>query len=99
MHFIEVSHRPIQLGHIANIGDRRGISIHRVDGLKCHQLGTGWIDVLELTREVFRIILRKNTRLGTTVADPLHNRGFVLRIWKDKSSTYPATPCGSPSPA
>ena len=38
MDLVEIGHRAVRFGDVAELGDRRDVAVHRVDGLEGHQL-------------------------------------------------------------
>ena len=55
--FIEIGHRTIPVGDIANLGDGRDVAIHRIDRLKADELRPPRIATHQAVFEVDRIVV------------------------------------------
>ena len=52
MHLVEIGHGVVSVRDVAELGDRRDVAIHRVDGFKCHQLRRVRVEIAQLAFEV-----------------------------------------------
>src|ERR1700756_4844517 len=73
---IEISHRAIPFGDIANLCDRRDIAIHRIDRLETDQLRTPRIGVDKAALEADRVVMAENL-----VRAPLCRMPWIIEAW------------------
>src|ERR1700756_501517 len=73
---IEISHRAIALGDIANLSNRRDIAIHRIDRLETDQLRTPRIGVDKAALEADRVVMAENL-----VRAPLCRMPWIIEAW------------------
>ena len=71
VNLVEISHRTVPLGDIANLCDRRDIAIHRIDRLETDELRLPRISAYQAVLKVDRVVVAENLVLGAAVPDAL----------------------------
>jgi len=80
VHLVEIGHRAIAVGDVAQFADRGDVAIHRIDRLEADELGPVGGHAVEQPRQVDRVAVAKDVLLGTAVANAGNHRGVVQRI-------------------
>src|ERR1700732_1859838 len=80
MDLVEIGHRAIPLGDIANLCDGCDIAIHRIDRLEADQLRPPRIGAHQAVLKVDGVVMAENLVPGAAMADALDHRGVVSRI-------------------
>src|SRR4029077_13163162 len=83
MDLVEIGHRVIPLGDIANLYNWRDIAIHRIDRLETDELRLPRIGAYEAVFEVARVVVAEDLVLSATVPGALDHRGVVCGIGED----------------
>src|ERR1700758_154344 len=95
VNLVEISHRAIALGDIANFSNRRDVAVHRIDRLETDQLRTPRIGVDKAALEADGIIVAKYLVVSAAVPDSLDHRGVVCRIGEDDTVGNLSRQCGN----
>ncbi len=85
VHLVQIGHRPVTLGHLAKLGDRRDIPVHRIDRLEGHQLRPIRRLRRQTTRQVLRVVVLKNLLFRPAVPNALDHRGVVQLVRQDQT--------------
>ena len=71
MDLVEIGHRAIPLGDIANLCDGCDIAIHRIDRLEADELRPPRIGARQAVLKVDGVVMAENLVLGAAVPDTL----------------------------
>ena len=82
MHLVEIGHRAIAVGDVAQLADRGDVAIHRIDRLEADELGPVRGHAVEQSCQIVWVAVAKDVLLGPAVADAGDHRGVVQRIGK-----------------
>ena len=83
MHLVEIGHRAVAVGQIADLLDRRDIAIHGIDRFEGDQLRRIGIGCRQLGFQIVQVVVLPDHPLALAVADALDHRGMVQGIGKD----------------
>ena len=83
---VEIGHRAIAVGEIAEILDRRNIAVHRIDRFESDQLGPVGPHVAQQLLEMRRIAVAEYALLDPAVADAFDHRGVVPGVRQDDAA-------------
>ena len=83
MHLVEISERAICLGEVADGGDRRDMTVHRIDALEDNDLGCPGGHLLEQLLEMLDVVMAEDVLLAAAPADALDHRGVILLVGED----------------
>ena len=89
MHLVEIGHRPVRLGDVAQLGDRRDVAVHRIDRFERDQFRHGGIERGELAVEVGGVVMRESLLCRPAVPDALDHRGVVQFIGQHDAARQP----------
>ena len=85
---VEIGHRTVLLGDVADIGDRGEVAVHRVERLEGDDLRRVRVAFGEQPVEMRDIVVAKDLLLGAAVADPGDHRGVVVGIRYDHAARH-----------
>ncbi len=97
MDLVEIGHGAVRLGHVAELGDRRDVAVHRVDRFEGDELRELRIDEAELAVEVVGVVMAKMWRSAR-----LERMPSIIEAWLPSSekTTQPGSfEASVPSPA
>ena len=83
---VEIGHRPVFFGDVADLGDRGEVSVHRVERFEGDDLGRVGVALAEQPVEMFDVVVAEDLLLGSAVADACDHRGMVVRIGNDDAA-------------
>ena len=83
MHFVEIGHRAIFVGEIADFLDGGDIAIHRINGFKRDQLRRLGIGSLQLGFEIVQVVMLPDDLVALRVPNAFDHRRMVERIRED----------------
>jgi len=86
VNLVEIGHRAMPLGDLAQFGDRSDVAIHRIDRFEADELRAGRVGLPQQAVEISGIAMREDAFLGAAVADPRNHRGVVPGIRKDDAA-------------
>ena len=89
MHLVEIGHRAVLVGEIADFLDRRDIAVHRIDALEGDQLRRLRIGGGKLGFEVVEIVVPPDDALAVGIADAFDHRRMVQRVGEDDEAGDP----------
>ena len=78
--FIQVGERVVFLGHVADLRDRRDVTVHGVDGFEHDEFRQRGVEGGETAVEVGRIVMGENFDAGAAVPRTFDHGGVVLRV-------------------
>ena len=90
MHLIEIGQRAIFLGEVADGGDRRDMTVHRIDALEHDDLGRPGGHLLEQLFEMLDVVMAEDVLLAAAPADALDHRGVILLVGEDHQPRHQA---------
>ena len=93
VHLVEIGHRAVTLGDIAQRGDRCDIAVHRINRLEADELWPLRRQVGEQAGEVVGIVVAEDQPLGPAVADAGDHRGVVHCVRQHDHSGHAAGQC------
>jgi hypothetical protein len=85
VHFVDIGHRAVTFGEIADAVDRRGIAVHGIEALEHDQLGPAGIGRSEQLFEVGHIVVTENLLLAVRLAHALDHRIVIPGIRQDEA--------------
>ena len=68
VNLVEVSHRVMLVGHVADIGDWRDVAVHRVHGFKCNQLWRISVEIRQPAPQVSDVVFQPPPRRNAVAA-------------------------------
>ena len=77
MHLVDIGHRAIALGEIADAPDRRHVAVHRIERLEHDQLRPARIGGLQQLFEMCHVVVAENLLVGARLAHAL-DHGIVV---------------------
>ncbi len=86
VNFVEIGQRPIFVGEVADLGDRRDVRIHRIDAFERDELRQSRVALAQQLFEVVEVVVAKHALLAAAVPDPGDHRSMVERIGEDHAS-------------
>src|SRR5215471_9575903 len=86
MHFIEIGHRAIAFGEIANRSDLSEIAFHRIDGFEADDLRRIRRRGLKQLFEMRHVVVAIDALLGARMAHALDHRGVVQFIGEEDAA-------------
>ncbi len=91
MHFVEIGHRAVFVGEIADFLDGRDVTIHRIDRFKGNKLRCLRVSCRKLGFEVLQVIVLPDHALALGVANALDHRCVVAGIGETDEAGYLGT--------
>ena len=85
MDLVDIGHRAIFLGEIADLGERRHVAVHRVQALADDQLGTVGTGGDQQLFQMRHVAMTENLALAAGLADAFDHRIMVERIRQDEA--------------
>ena len=93
MNLVEIGHGAVRVRDVAELGDRRDVAVHRVDGFERHELRRATDRCRASLRvEVRRVVMGEDARRSAAVADALDHRGVVRVRRRGRRSPACTTP-------
>ena len=86
MDLVEIGHRAVLFGDVADFLDRRDVAIHRIDRFEGDDLRHVAAIFRQQPVEILRIIVLPDALLGPGVADALDHRGMVAFVGEDDAA-------------
>ena len=83
MDFIEIGHRPVLVGEIADLLDRRDVTIHRIDRFEGDHFWRVRIGGRQFGFEVVEIVVLPDDAVALGITDAFDHRGMVQRVGED----------------
>ncbi len=83
---VEIGHGAVALGDIAELGDRRDVAVHRIDGFEADQLRPRRVAARQQSLEIGRVVVAEDVLLGAAVANALDHRGVIEGIGVDDAA-------------
>ena len=83
VHLVEIGHRAIAFGEIADRRDRRDIAVHRIDRFEGDQLGAVRSGTFQQGLEMIEIVMAEDLLRGAGTADALDHRGVIELVGED----------------
>ena len=80
VHLVEIGHRAVAVGDVAQFADRRDVAVHRIDRFEAHQLRPLARQGGQTALQILGVVMAENLLLGAAVADAGDHRGVVQRV-------------------
>ncbi len=90
VNLIEIGHRAVMLGDVAQLGDRRDVAVHRIDGFEANELRPLGRQTGEQLGQMRGVVVAEDQPLGPAVADARNHRGMVHRVRQDDHAGHTA---------
>jgi len=74
---VEIGHRAVSVGDVAEFAHWRDVAVHRIDRLEADELGPGGRHTVEAARQVLGVIMAEDVLLGAAVANAGDHRGVI----------------------
>jgi hypothetical protein len=85
VHLVEIGHRAVALGEIADRFDRRDVAVHRIEALEHDQLGPVADRRRAAALEMRHVVVAEDLLLAAGLADALDHRIVVERVGQDQA--------------
>ena len=88
MNLVQIGHRAVLVGKVANFFDWRDVPVHRVHRLEGDQLRPIRIDRSQLIAQIRDIVVLEQHLVRTAVTDAFDHRGVVFLVREDHAARH-----------
>ena len=84
--FVEIGQRAVAIGQVADVGDRRDVTVHRINAFERDQLGRLGVRLKQQLLEMGEIIVAEHPLFAAAILDSRDHRRMIEFVGKDHAA-------------